>query len=280
MEQKLLTHRENIALASAYLRERLPAIPRTAVILGSGLSPLASQLADPLILDYHDIPGFMEATALGHAGKLLCGALAGCPILAMQGRFHCYEGYDVLDTVLPVRVFAALGVKNLLVTNAAGGINPGFEDGALMLIRDHIALFAESPLRGANLDEIGLRFPDMTYAYSRECREIARQAAQTTGIKLFEGIYAYAKGPQYETPAEIRALAALGADAVGMSTVGEVIAARQAGMAVIGLSCITNMAAGILDKPLHHQEVLDTSRRVSHDFCRLVTEIIKAINNE
>lgn len=275
MEQQLIAHRENIALAGCYLRQHLPAIPSTALILGSGLSPLADQLAKAVTLDYRDIPGFMQATALGHAGKLVYGQLEGRPILAMQGRFHCYEGYEMLDTAFPVRVFAALGMKNLFVTNAAGGINRSFSDGALMLIRDHIALFADSPLRGANLDEIGLRFPDMTYAYSREFFEIARAAAQTTGIELREGIYAYAKGPQYETPAEIRALAALGADAVGMSTVGEVVAARHAGMNVLGLSCITNMAAGIIDKPLHHSEVLETSRRVANDFRRLVTEIIK-----
>ena len=275
MEQKLVVHQKNIGLAGEYIRERLPSIPHTALILGSGLGPLAENLSDTVALDYGDIPGFMQATAIGHSGRLLYGKLDGCPILAMQGRFHCYEGYDVLDTVFPVRVFAALGIKNLFVTNAAGGVNREFSDGALMLIRDHISLFADSPLCGANLAELGSRFPDMTYAYNRDFWQTAREAAQKTGIKLFEGVYAYAKGPQYETPAEVRTLAVLGADAVGMSTVGEVIAARHCAMEVIGLSCITNMAAGVVDKPLNHEEVLATSQRVSHDFCRLVTEIIK-----
>ncbi|MCL2496651.1 MAG: purine-nucleoside phosphorylase [Clostridiales bacterium] len=277
MEQRLMIHQKNIGLAGEYIRGRIPSIPRTALILGSGLGPLTEKLDGAVGLDYGDIPGFMQATAIGHSGRLLYGKLDGCPILAMQGRFHCYEGYDVLDTVFPVRVFAALGIKNLFVTNAAGGINREFGDGALMLIRDHIALFADSPLRGANLAELGPRFPDMTYAYNRDYWQIAREAAQKTGIKLFEGVYAYAKGPQYETPAEVCTLAALGADAVGMSTVGEVIAARHCGMEVIGLSCITNMAAGVIDKPLNHEEVLATSQRVSHDFCRLVTEIIKKL---
>lgn len=272
---KLASHKENISLAAEYLKDRLPSIPRTALILGSGLGPLAKQLTEPVVIGYQDIPGFMASTAVGHEGKLIHGNIDGCPVLAMQGRFHCYEGYDVLDTVFPVRVFSALGVKNLFVSNAAGGINRGFSDGALMLITDHIALFADSPLKGANIDELGPRFPDMTYAYTRDYFEIARKAAEETRVKLFEGVYAYAKGPQYETPAEIRALAAIGADAVGMSTVGEVIAARHCGMNVVGVSCITNMAAGIMDKPLCHEEVLEVSSRVSNDFCRLTSAIIK-----
>lgn len=275
MDQKLAAHKENIRVAADFLKEKLPSVPKTALILGSGLGPLAGQLTEPVVIDYKDIPGFMESTAIGHEGKLIHGNTGGCPVLAMQGRFHFYEGYDILDTIFPVRVFAALGVKNLFVSNASGGINRGFSDGALMLITDHIALFADSPLKGANLDELGPRFPDMTYAYTREYFDIARKAAQDTGVKLFEGVYAYAKGPQYETPAEIRAFAAMGADAVGMSTVGEVTAARHCGMNVIGVSCITNMAAGIMDKPLCHEEVLETSKRVSDDFCRLTSEIIK-----
>lgn len=278
MEKKLVSHKENIRLAADYLKDKLPSVPKTALILGSGLGPLARQLTDPVVINYQDIPGFMISTAIGHEGKLIHGKIDGCPVLAMQGRFHCYEGYDVLDTVFPVRVFSALGVKNLFVSNAAGGINRGFSDGALMLITDHIALFADSPLKGANIDELGPRFPDMTYAYTRDFFEIARKAAEETGVKLFEGIYAYAKGPQYETPAEIRAFAALGADAVGMSTVGEVVAARHCGMNVIGISCITNMAAGIIDKPLLHEDVLATSERVSNDFCRLTSAIIKKLS--
>ena len=275
MEQKLISHKEKIALAAAYLKGVLPSVPQTAIILGSGLGPLAGQLSEPFSISYQDIPGFVTATAVGHQGRLVHGRLEGVSVLVMQGRFHCYEGHDVLDTVFPVRVFAALGIKNLFVSNAAGGVNPGFCDGVLMLITDHIALFADSPLKGVNLDELGSRFPDMTHTYDRDFLQIARRAARDTGICLSEGIYAYAKGPQYETPAEIRALATLGADAVGMSTVGEVIAARHCGMRIVGVSCITNMAAGILDKPLNHEEVLATSQRVSHDFCRLVAQIVK-----
>lgn len=275
MNQKLSEHQRSIKLAVQFLKDRLPVIPKTAVILGSGLGPLAEQLKNPVIIPYEDIPGFMKSTAIGHKGRLILGEIAGCPVLAMQGRFHCYEGYDILDTVFPVRVFCALGIKNLFVTNAAGGLNRNFSDGALMLITDHIALFAPSPLWGANIDDLGPRFPDMTYAYSRDFFSVARLASQKTGIKLFEGVYAYAKGPQYETPAEIRALAVLGADAVGMSTVGEVVTARHCGMSVIGISCITNMASGIIDKPLNHLEVLATSERVSADFCHLASEIIK-----
>lgn len=275
MEQKFASYVENISRAADYLKSRLPFIPKTALILGSGLGPLAERLTDPVTIEYKDIPGFLTSTVVGHVGKLIHGKIDGQPVLAMQGRFHCYEDYDVRDTVFPVRVFAALGVKNLFVSNAAGGINPGFGDGALMLITDHIALFAESPLKGPNIDELGPRFPDISYAYDRDFFEVARKAAKDTGIRLFEGVYAYAKGPQYETPAEVRAFALLGADAVGMSTVGEVVAAVHCGMRVVGVSCITNMAAGIIDKPLCHEEVLATSERVSNDFCRLVTSIIK-----
>lgn len=275
MERKIASQTEKILLAANFLKGRLPFISETALILGSGLGPIARKLTNPVTIDYKDIPGFLTSTVIGHEGKLIHGELDGRPVLAMQGRFHCYEDYDVRDTVFPVRVFSALGVKNLFVSNAAGGINRGFSDGALMLITDHIALFADSPLKGANIDELGPRFPDMTYAYNRDFFEIARKSAAETNVRLFEGIYAYAKGPQYETPAEIRAFALLGADAVGMSTVGEVIAAVHCGMKVIGISCITNMAAGIIDKPLCHEEVMATSERVSNDFCRLVSNIIK-----
>ena len=275
MQEKFTLYKENITRAKAYLEAALPSIPNTALILGSGLGPLADSLKNPVAIAYEDIPGFMKSTAIGHKGRLIHGEIDGCPILAMQGRFHCYEGYDVLDTVFPVRVFHALGIKNLFVTNAAGGINRSFSDGALMLITDQIALFADSPLKGPNIDEMGPRFPDMTYAYTKDFFKVARDAFATLNIPLFEGVYAYAKGPQYESPAEIRALSALGSDAVGMSTVAEVICARHCGMEVIGLSCITNMASGILDKPLCHEEVLATSKRVANDFSRLAAQIIK-----
>ena len=274
---RILRHKQNIASASAYIAKHLKQIPDIAIVLGSGLGPLADQLEDTKIIPYSDIPGFVRSTAPGHAGSLISGKLGGRRILAMQGRFHAYEGYDILDVILPVRVFRALGIENLLLTNAAGGINPDFSEGALMMITDHIGFLAPPALWGENLEEFGTRFPDMTYAYSRELFDVARRASKSTGIRLFEGVYAYAPGAQYETPAEIRAFSKLGADAVGMSTVPEVVAARHASMNVLAISCITNMAAGILDRALDHREVLETSKRVSNDFSSLISEIVKTI---
>jgi len=268
-------HSEKIASASEFLKNRLGSVPDTAVVLGSGLGPFADAIEKTEVIPYDTIPGFLHSTAPGHAGLLIKGKTNGRSILAMQGRFHCYEGYDILDIILPVRVFKMLGVKNLLLTNAAGGINLGFSEGALMLIRDHIGFLAPQALWGENLSEFGPRFPDMTYAYSRELIKVAQASSKKTGIRLFEGVYAYAPGAQYETPAEIRALRALGADAVGMSTVPEVVAGRHAGMDVLAVSCITNMAAGVLDRPLAHEDVLSVSKRVADDFSRLMAEIIK-----
>jgi purine-nucleoside phosphorylase len=211
----------------------------------------------------------------GHAGKLVAGKLGGRPVLAMKGRFHHYEGYDIQQVVFAIRVFKLLGMDNLIVTNAAGGINKDFKPGDLMIIRDHISFFAPSPLRGKNLSEFGVRFPDMSQAYDRKLVEYGRSTAQALHMEVREGVYAFAQGPMYETPSEIRALGILGADAVGMSTVPEVITAKHAGMKVLGISCITNMAAGILDQPLNHEEVMKTAKDVENKFTSLVKKLVE-----
>lgn len=266
-------HIFNYTSAAEYIMRKIDCVPDCAVILGSGLAPFADGDVK-YTLDYKDIPGFMESTAPGHSGKLVIKEISGKNVLLMKGRFHCYEGYDVLDTVLPVRTFAKMGIKNIILTNAAGGINPDFAEGALMMITDHIGFNAPAPLWGQNIDELGVRFPDMTFAYSSDLMNKAREAAKENNIKLFEGIYAYTKGAQYETPAEIRALRTLGADAVGMSTVPEVIAARHAGMSILAVSCITNMAAGMSGKELTQQEVIDTANRVMSGFISLLSGVI------
>lgn len=276
MNEKMRRHVFGYTLAAEYILEKAGCIPDCAVVLGSGLSALADGEAKAEI-DYTDIPAFRQSTAPGHGGKLIIKEIEGKTVLLMKGRFHCYEGYPVLDTVIPVRAFAKMGIKNLILTNAAGGINPDFAEGALMMITDHIGLFAPPVLWGPNLDDMGVRFPDMTFAYSREMMEKARASAAEQGIKLFEGIYAYTRGAQYETPAEIRALKTLGADAVGMSTVPEVIAARHAGMNILAVSCITNMAAGMTGNPLTHEEVMETGKRVTSEFVNLITGVISKL---
>ncbi len=249
----------------------------TALILGSGLGILADELEDRVSLAYSDIPGFPVSTVEGHKGALVKGNLNGKPVIAMQGRFHFYEGYDMKTLVYPVRIMHLLGVEKLVVTNAAGGVNTSYKPGNLMLISDHIKMVADSPLRGLNEAELGPRFNDMSEAYSKELRKTAKAAAEKIGISVQEGVYAYMTGPSYETPAEIRALRVMGADAVGMSTVPEVIAASHMGMKVLGISCITNMAAGILDQPLNHQEVVETANMVQNDFIKYIKEIISQI---
>ena len=278
MDERIRTHIMNIDSAVEYLKGRIPAIPECAVILGSGLSPMAEGEGEPMIINYPDIPGFKESTAPGHNGRLIFTKKSGKYVVFMQGRLHCYEGYDVIDTVLPVRVFARLGIKKLIITNAAGGINPSFGEGALMLINDHIGFNAPPVLWGSNVDELGVRFPDMTYAYSRHLMDVARRAASESGVTLMEGVYAFSTGAQYETPAEIRALRVLGADAVGMSTVPEVVAARHAGMETLAISCITNMAAGIFDVQLTHEDVINTTNRIMNDFVSLMNKIIELLD--
>jgi len=264
---------EQMQTAAEHISGRISGKPQIGIILGSGLGPLVNVLEQPVEIDYSEIPGFPKTTVEGHAGKLVYGKLAGKQVLVMKGRFHLYEGYDVSQVVFHIRVFSLLGIKNLLVTNAAGGINTDFKAGNLMLVTDHISFFAPSPLRGINLDEFGDRFPDMCNAYDRDLIDIARSTARDEGISLKQGVYAFAQGPMYETPAEIRALRVLGADAVGMSTVPEVIVARHCGMKVLGISCITNMAAGVLNETLNHNEVMETADRARESFLTLVTGI-------
>ncbi|RCX17166.1 purine-nucleoside phosphorylase [Anaerobacterium chartisolvens] len=263
--------------AAEFIRGKLKVQPEAGIVLGSGLGPLVNEMEDTTEIAYSDIPNFPVTTVEGHSGVLIAGRLGGRPVLAMKGRFHYYEGYEVSQVVFHIRVFKLLGLDKLIVTNAAGGVNKNFKPGTLMLIKDHISFFSPSPLRGKNADEFGVRFPDMSEAYSRELIDLARAAAEVSGTDIQEGIYAFTKGPMYETPAEINALRILGADAVGMSTVPEVITARHAGMKVLGISCITNMAAGILNQPLSHEEVMKTAKEVEGMFMRLVKAIVEKL---
>ena len=245
------------------------------VILGSGLGEYAEALEDAVKLPYSEMPGFPRSTVAGHAGMWCCGTLYGKRVVMMQGRFHYYEGYGMKDVTLPVRVMQKIGVKTLIVTNAAGGVNLGYHPGELMVIGDIFSMTAQNPLIGPNLDAFGPRFPDMSCAFDKELRALAHECANEQGFALREGVYAQMTGPTYETPAEIRILRTLGADAVGMSTVPEVIVARHGGMRVLGISCITNMAAGILDQPLNHAEVTETANRVKGQFRNLLDGIIE-----
>ena len=265
---------EELKETAQYIKSKLGSVPKVAIILGSGLGPLVDDIKNSVEIDYKDIPGFPLSTVEGHAGKLVFGEIGNKSVIAMKGRFHYYEGYDVSQVVIAIRVFKLLGINDLLVTNAAGGINKSFSPGDLMIIRDHISLFAPSPLRGKNLEEFGVRFPDMSEAYSKRLRELLKKASEEVGVKIQEGVYAFTHGPMYETPSEIKALGILGADAVGMSTVPEVITARHAGMNVMGISCITNMAAGILNQPLNHEEVMQTAKQAERNFTSVVKKVI------
>lgn len=265
---------EKISQCAEYLRSKVSIQPKIALVLGSGLGPLVNHIENPVEIDYKDIPNFPVTTVEGHAGKLVFGSLGGKPVLAMKGRFHLYEGYDVSQVTFHIRVFKLLGINDILVTNAAGGVNKNLRPGDLMLIKDHISFFAPSPLYGRNKSEFGVRFPDMSEAYSKRLVNTAKKAADELGIVVREGVYAYAQGPMYETPAEIRTLSILGADAIGMSTVPEVIVARHSGMNVLGISCITNMASGILEQPLNHEEVMNTAKEVEVKFTALVKKIV------
>ncbi|WP_334077083.1 purine-nucleoside phosphorylase [Paenibacillus sanfengchensis] len=260
--------------AADYIRSKTEISPKVGLILGSGLGVLADHIEGAVSIPYSDIPYFPQSTVEGHAGELMIGTLNGAPVVLMKGRFHMYEGYGPELTAFPVRVMKELGVEKLLVTNAAGGINTSYRPGDLMLISDHINLTGTSPLIGQNDNELGPRFPDMSQAYSRRLRDLARKTAEKAGVPLQEGVYVGLLGPSYETPAEIRMLRTLGGDAVGMSTVSEVIVARHAGLEVLGISCISNMASGILDQPLSHDEVMETTDRVREKFLSLVLAII------
>ena len=252
--------------------------PELALILGSGLGDYADTMEVVETLDYHDIEGFPVSTVPGHKGRFVFGYAGGVPIVAMQGRVHFYEGYKPQDVVLPVRLMKLMGAKVLFLTNAAGGINRSFSAGDLMLITDHISMSVPSPLIGENIDELGVRFPDMSEVYSRRLQKVIENAAVTAGVPLRKGVYIQTTGPQYETPSEIRAYERLGADAVGMSTAIEAIAARHAGMEICGISCISNLAAGISVNPLTHKEVQETADRVAPLFKKLVTQAIKDIS--
>ncbi len=253
--------------------------PELALILGSGLGDYADTMEVVETLDYHDIEGFPVSTVPGHKGRFVFGYAGGVPIVAMQGRVHFYEGYKPQDVVLPVRLMKLMGAKVLFLTNAAGGINRSFNAGDLMLITDHISMSVPSPLIGENIEELGVRFPDMSEVYSRRLRKIVENAAVTAGVPLRKGVYIQTTGPQYETPSEIRAYERLGADAVGMSTAIEAIAARHAGMEICGISCISNLAAGISVNPLTHKEVQETADRVAPLFKKLVTQAISDIHS-
>jgi len=251
--------------------------PRIALVLGSGLGAFADEFDGATKIPYAEIPHFPRSTAIGHAGNLVIGSVGAIPVAGMQGRVHLYEGYSVKDVTFPIRVFARMGVKAVVLTNAAGGIKREFVQGRLIVISDHINLQGVNPLSGPNDERFGLRFPDLTVAYDRRFRAMAVGEGNRLAIGMYEGVYAALAGPSYETPAEIRYLRAIGADLVGMSTVPEAIAARHSGMRVLGISCVTNAAAGILDQPLNHIEVLETAERVKGQFIALLTAVIPKI---
>ena len=260
--------------AAQFILTRTPLRPRIGLVLGSGLGAFADSLTAATRVPYADIPTFPRSTAIGHAGQMVLGNAGSVPVAAMQGRAHLYEGYSAQEITFPIRVFRRMGIGAVILTNAAGGINLSYSQGALVLIRDHINLQGTNPLVGANDDRFGVRFPDLTHAYAPEYRQIARQEAAQLGIPLEEGVYAGLLGPSYETPGEIEYLRRIGADLVGMSTVAEVIAARHLEMKVLAISCVTNMAAGILDRPLSHVEVMETGERVKTIFEALLRAVL------
>lgn len=270
-----MTRIEMLREAAAYLKNICPDRPDWVLVLGSGLGELADNIDNCQIINYTDIPHFPLSSAPGHKGRLVCGNLNHQNVIAFQGRFHYYEGHSFSDIAFPIQVMKLLDAQKMLLTNAAGGIKEDFHAGDLMLITDHIKLCQGSPLRGENCEELGPRFPDMTQAYSKELRKAAKIAAAETGIPLKEGCYAFMSGPSFETPAEIKMLRSLGADAVGMSTVPEVITAAHCGLPVLAISCISNLASGILDKPLSSEEVFETTERIRMDFISLLARIIK-----
>ena len=270
-------NKQHIQEAAAFIRSKTAVQPSIGMILGSGLGLMADSIQNAVVIPYGHIPHFPVSTVVGHAGEMWIGTLENKPVILMKGRFHLYEGYDAQLVSFPIRVMKELGVQTLIVTNASGGIQESYVPGDLMLIRDHINFMFRNPLIGPNDPTIGERFPDMSEAYSRRLRALAQEVGAQEGIPLREGVYLGLLGPSYETPAEIRMLRFLGADAVGMSTVPETIAARHAGIEVLGISCISNMAAGMLDQPLSHQEVMETGERVRDIFIRLVTGIIRAL---
>ena len=260
-----------------YIRQFVPWTPEVAIVLGSFLGPFTEAIEDPVVIDYGDIPNFLVSSVEGHAGKLIFGSVAGRRVVCMSGRFHFYEGYDFEQLVIPVRVFKLLGARVTILTNAAGAVNAGYRPGDVMIVSDHIKLNGSSPMRGKNVDAFGPRFFDVSRMYTPELRALARDCAGGTGLNVHEGVYMFFPGPQYETPAEIRAARILGADAVGMSTVTEALTAAHCGMPLLCLSVMTNMAAGVLDQPLTSEEVLETAGIVAGRFSGYLRNIIERI---
>lgn len=268
---------EKLKNAVDYIKNITDFTPEVGLVLGSGLGNYASNMEVVQEIKYENIPGFPVSTVEGHQGSYLLGYVSGVKVIAMKGRVHYYEGYSMDQVVMPVRIMGMLGAKTLILTNAAGAINTSFKPGDLMIIKDHISAFVPSPLYGRNIDELGTRFPDMSKVYNAELGEKIKKVANSGGINIREGVYVQFQGPNFETPAEIRMFRALGADAAGMSTACEAIAAHHMGMQVCGISCLSNMAAGILDQPLTHEEVQETANMVASKFERLITDLIKAI---
>ena len=267
-------------LAAAFVLGQTKLRPKVGLVLGSGLGAFADELTDAVRIPYSQIPSFPCSTAIGHAGQLVVGNAGQVSVALMQGRVHLYEGYSAAEAAFPIRALGRMGVRAVILTNAAGGINLEYGQGALVVVRDHINLQGQNPLVGPNDDRLGPRFPDMTYTYSRRYREIVLEEAKKLSIPPREGVYVALLGPSYETPAEIRYLRAIGADLVGMSTVPEAIAARHMGMEVLAISCVTNMAAGVVDQPLNHEEVLETGRRVTGQFVALLRAVLPRISSE
>lgn len=263
--------------AAKFIQGKSKLRPKIALVLGSGLGGFADEFASAARIPYAKIPHFPRSTAIGHAGQLVIGTVEGVDVIAMQGRVHLYEGYSVKDVAFPMRVFARMGVQAAVLTNAAGGIKKDFTQGRLVVISDHINLQGVNPLNGPNDENFGPRFPDMSRAYDKQFRELTLAEGRLLGINLGEGVYAGLAGPSYETPAEIRYLRSIGADLVGMSTVPEVIAARHSGIRILGISCVTNAAAGVLDQPLDHKEVLETADRIKGQFIGLLRAVIPDI---
>jgi purine-nucleoside phosphorylase len=263
--------------AAKFIQSRTKLRPKIALVLGSGLGTFAEELSAATRIAYQKIPGFPRSTVAGHSGQLVIGKLGDIPVAVMKGRVHLYEGYTPQEVAFPMRVLGRLGIRSAILTNAAGAINRDYSQGALVAIRDHINLQGANPLMGPNDDRFGIRFPDMSEAYAKDFREIVRREAQRLGIPVHEGVYAALRGPSFETPAEIRFLKTVGADLVGMSTVLEVIAARHMNIRVLGISCVANMAAGILDQPLTHAEVMETTARVTSQFIALLRAVIPLI---
>lgn len=268
---------EEILEAKKYVQGKTSYIPEIGIILGSGLGSLADEMEDAVVIPYEEIPFFSKSDAVGHANELVIGKMEGKVVVAMKGRYHYYEGYSLDEVTFPVRVMQALGIDKLIITNACGAVNTDFNPGELMLITDHINLVGTNPLIGKNNDDLGTRFPDVSEVYNRDLRNIALKVAEENNITLQQGVYGWWSGPIYETPAEIRMIRVLGGDAIGMSTVPEATVAIHGGLKVLGISCLTNMACGILDQPLSHDEVIEVAAKSRNTFVHLVKNVIKQI---